>query len=237
MILFDQTFPTPQENLACDEALLEWREKSGGEEILRFWQAQNYFAVLGYTNKLDAELNLKNCECDGVPVLRRVSGGGTVLHGTGSLCYALVLQAQGEFHNLTSTNHFVMEKMRAAIAPLVAGKVEVRGTTDLALDNRKFSGNAQRRKKNWLLFHGTFLLNFDVQKIEDYLRFPPIVPDYRAARNHADFVTNLHVETDEVKAAIADIWNARKAELQLPTGEIQKLVQDRYSSEEWTRRF
>ena len=33
----DLTLPSPAENLACDEALLDWCEENGGEEILRFW--------------------------------------------------------------------------------------------------------------------------------------------------------------------------------------------------------
>jgi lipoate-protein ligase A len=38
--------------------------------------------------------------------------------------------------------------------------------------NRKFSGNAQRRKRDFLIFHGTFLLNFDLQLIAKYLCRP-----------------------------------------------------------------
>jgi lipoate-protein ligase A len=54
----DLTFPSPAENLACDEALLDWREENGGEEILRFWESPEIFVVVGYANKVAMEANV-----------------------------------------------------------------------------------------------------------------------------------------------------------------------------------
>jgi len=57
MKYLDQTLQTPQENLACDEALLDWCEDGFPDEILRFWEPRQYFAVLGYSNKTRSEVN------------------------------------------------------------------------------------------------------------------------------------------------------------------------------------
>src|SRR5271170_7933280 len=89
---FDFTFSTPAENLACDEALLDWCEENQGEEILRFWQSPETFVVVGYANKIATEVNVVNCEAKDIPILRRCTGGGTVLQGRGCLNYALILQ-------------------------------------------------------------------------------------------------------------------------------------------------
>ena len=56
MNYLEQTFPTPAENLACDEALLLWREQAGGAEILRVWEGREHFVVLGRGNKAATEV-------------------------------------------------------------------------------------------------------------------------------------------------------------------------------------
>ena len=61
MKLLDLTLPSPAENLACDEALLDACEESGGDEILRFWEARETFVVVGYANKVATEVNLDAC--------------------------------------------------------------------------------------------------------------------------------------------------------------------------------
>src|SRR2546427_11753156 len=91
MKFLDQTFATAAENVACDEALLLWREEAGGAEILRVWEAREHFVVLGRGNKAAMEVNLPACRERGIPILRRCSGGGAGLQGPGCLNYSLVL--------------------------------------------------------------------------------------------------------------------------------------------------
>src|SRR5256885_16505266 len=88
----DLTFATPAENLACDEALLDWFEQDGGPGVLRFWEPPDYFVVVGYGNAVAAEVNVPACETRNIPILRRCTGGGTVLQGPGCLNYSLVLE-------------------------------------------------------------------------------------------------------------------------------------------------
>ena len=112
MRLLDLTFPSPAENLACDEALLDWCEENRGEEILRFWESPELFAVVGYANKVAAEVNVAACKTKGIPIFRRCSGGGTVLQGQGCLNYALILRIAEDSPtaSISSANKFIMEK-------------------------------------------------------------------------------------------------------------------------------
>ena len=64
MKYLDLTLPTPEENLACDEALLELCEEGGGDQILRFWESPTYFVALGYANKAESEVNLAACAAE-----------------------------------------------------------------------------------------------------------------------------------------------------------------------------
>ena len=113
----------------------------------------------------------------------------------------------------------------------------VRGHTDLAIGGLKFSGNSQRRKKNFLLFHGTFLLNFDLALVSEFLRMPSKQPDYRQSRSHGEFLTNLNLSPDKVKAALKKSWNATEELKDFPKSEIQKLAAQKYSTDEWNLKF
>ena len=235
MKLFNYSYTTPQENLACDEALLDESESTDGDEILRFWSSPGYFTVLGYSNAWKDEVK----KTPGIPVFRRCSGGGSVLQGPGCLNYSLILKmrADGPLANIRSTNDFVMRHQQKAISKLLGKEVRVQGHTDLTLGTLKFSGNSQRRKKNRLLFHGTFLLNFDLKRIGQCLKFPPKQPAYRENRAHSDFVTNLGVSEIRLKGVLSEAWGAQKELLEIPHKRIAALVKERYSQDEWNFRF
>ena len=150
MNLLDLTLPTPAENLACDEALLDWCEAGGNEEVLRLWESPTPFVVVGYANKVTSEVNVAACEARGVPILRRCSGGGTVVQGPGCLSYALVLQIteDGPTRSISAANRFIMERNRAAIESAIGNRqsaIRVQGHTDLTIDGLKFSGNSPDR--------------------------------------------------------------------------------------------
>src|ERR1041385_179712 len=85
MLYLDLTSSSPAENLACDEALLDFCEERPGLEVLRFWESTERFVVLGYANALHREVNVAACEAAQIPIMRRCSGGGTVLQGPGCL--------------------------------------------------------------------------------------------------------------------------------------------------------
>lgn len=233
----DLTLPSPAENLACDEALLDWREKNGGEEILRFWESPEPFVVVGYANKIATEVNVANCKAKQIPILRRCSGGGTVLQGRGCLNYALILRIAENtpFAGISSANKFIMERNRAAIESAISNPqsaISVSGHTDLAIGGLKFSGNSQRRHKHFLLFHGTFLLSLDLSLIGELLRMPSKQPDYRKERSHDEFLTNLNLPADKVKAALQKIWKADLSLENPPLEEIKKLAREKYSARE-----
>ena len=235
----DLTLPTPAENLALDEALLDAAEADEAGETLRFWESPVPFVVLGYANRAATEANLPACAAASVPVLRRSSGGGTVLQGPGCFNYALILRITEAppFHAINATNHFIMNRQRDALGKLLNGRVEVNGHTDLTLDGVKFSGNAQRRKRSFLLFHGTFLLNFDLPLIEQFLQMPTHQPAYRASRSHGEFLTNLNLPADTVKDFLRAAWEANNSMAAPPINRVTKLVADKYGSSAWNLKW
>jgi lipoate-protein ligase A len=243
-------FPTPAELLAADEAWLDWCEAGHGGETMAFWEPHETFVVVGYGNKVATEVNVGACEDRGIPLFRRCSGGGTVVQMPGGLNYSLVLRIteNGPTRNISSANRFIMEKNCAAIQAALGSEtpsVSVHGHTDLAIAVgrppfvafRKFAGNSQRRRKHFLLFHGTLLLNCDLRLIGELLRTPSLQPDYRAGRAHEEFVTNLNLPAAAVKTALARAWSADGKLGLPPLDDIAKLAREKYSTPEWNYKF
>ncbi len=239
MKLFDRTFATAEENLACDEVLLAWAEAGQGEETLRFWEPAETFVVLGRSNRPADEVNLAACAGLGIPVLRRCSGGGTVLQGPGCLNYALILrhEATPELAGVTQANRLILERHRAAFSALLGEPVEIAGVTDLSVGGRKFSGNAQRRTRRFLLFHGTILLGLDLALMERALPLPSQPPPYREGRPHRDFLRNLSLSSRVAKNALQATWRAHLPLAGVPTPQIDELVAARYSQPLWRLRL
>jgi lipoate-protein ligase A len=246
MKFLDLTFDSPAENLACDEVLLDLFEERGGNGVLRFWEPNDYFVVVGYANSVAEEVNVAACDAGHIPIFRRCSGGGTVLQGPGCLNYTLIapIDDNGPLHNIASANRYIMEMNRVALEskfnPDWLGqnsKFETAGHIDLAIGGLKFSGNAQRRKKHFLLFHGTFLLNFDIGLIEKYLRMPSKEPAYRRRRSHKEFLTNLDVPAEDLKCALREGWQADESLAPVPRDAIALLARDKYVTKEWNFKF
>jgi lipoate-protein ligase A len=238
MNFLDTVYATPAEHLACDDVLLDLCEAESGEEILRVWMPEELFVVVGYTNEAAREVDLAACAAAGIPLLRRTTGGGTVVQGPGCLNYALIMRRGMDpaLATITGTSRFILGRLAAALTPLLGREVATRGHTDLVLGENKFAGNAQRRRGNSILFHGTVLLDFDIGVIERLLPIPSVQPGYRHGRSHADFLTNLHVAPGDVSRVIRDCWNATAVAEAPPPDRVRRLAQERYENPLWIRR-
>jgi lipoate---protein ligase len=230
---------TPEENLAGDEFLLDLCERRPGEDLLRFWESKQYFAVVGYSNRVSAVVNSTACADRRVPVLRRCSGGGAVMQGPGCLNYSLCLRINeaSPLVGIPETNHFIMNTLRTALQPALSRPIEIAGYTDLVVDGRKFSGNAQRRRAGWLLFHGAFLLEFNLELIEACLRLPPSQPAYRAGRAHLEFLVNLHIPAELIRCLISNHFKVDGEFTIEDCAAIQELVRAKYSQADWNLRY
>ncbi len=221
MLLIDHSEQTPQANLALDEALIESVDpvhpdplaaNSGFShaelESLRLWEMPELCVVMGRGSK-SAEVNQQKCEQDGIPVLKRCSGGASIVAGPGCLMYSLLLslEKQPSLRSIDAAHAWVMHRVGQAVS-MVVPNVQLQGTCDLTLLNRKFSGNAVRYKRDWILYHGTLLYRFPIELIPQYLEMPPRQPIYRGARDHADFLINLGCDPMQLRSAFKVVWQA-----------------------------
>src|SRR3989338_4902348 len=166
-------------------------------------------------------------------VLRRSSGGGTVVQGRGCLNYSFILSKT--FHpdiaDLRKSYGFILNKVVAVLDSLGVRAVFM-PISDIAFVNsqQKFSGNAQKRGKKCVLHHGTILYNFDLMKIDKYLCIPKAQPEYRQARAHLNFVTNVPLAVEAIKKGFYQEFNIQQIDSTLNKTEsesLAKLVKDK----------
>ncbi|MGO8691919.1 MAG: biotin/lipoate A/B protein ligase family protein [Thermoguttaceae bacterium] len=239
MRYLDLTLPTAAENLALDEALLEEAEAGSGcacAETLRLWEARQSVVVVGRSSQIAAEVNGEACRELDIAVLRRTSGGAAVVAGPGCLMYALVLslELRPALRTVGLAHSFVLEMLAAALRPLAAG-ISRRGTSDLAVAERKVSGNSLRVKRRHLLYHGTLLYDFPLELIGRVLLMPPRQPGYRLRRPHDAFVANLPVPAEAIRRALAAMWKADEPYPDWPRARTAALAAEKYSRRQWNQ--
>lgn len=235
MFLLDLTLPTPAENLALDEALLEQAEIVGGpREVLRIWEPASPMVVIGRSSRVAEEVDLEACRRLGIPVLRRCSGGAAIVAGPGCLMYAVVLsyELRPELRSIDRAHQCILTTMSAAIAPAVP-LIQHRGTSDLAVGELKVSGNSVRCRRGHILYHGTLLYAFPLDTLGECLRMPPRQPDYRGGRTHREFVTNIPLAASELRRAVIGAWNAGQPLEDWPREATARLVAERYGRDSW----
>jgi lipoate-protein ligase A len=239
LYLLDLTLPTPEENIALDEAILDAAENRDNRfdarrGVLRLWESPQPLVVIGRSSRREQEVDREVCEVDEVPVLRRSSGGAAIVAGPGCLMYAVVLSYEEHPHlrALEVAHAHVLRHVQMAVSKLVP-ETRMNGTSDLEWRGQKFSGNSLRCKREHLLYHGTLLYDFPLPLISRYLKTPPRQPDYRHGRDHDAFVTNLPCTAAMLRRELIAAWKADEPLAAWPAERTAKLVADRYSRESW----
>lgn len=207
MLVKDLSFTAPLDNLLFDDALLAMAEAGTlPHGAIRFWESSVPFVVLGRSGVAERECRLENVRLAAVPVLRRRSGGGTVVQGPGCLNYALVLPKvrHRALQDVVSSYRWISQRIVYVLKSAGIHAV-FQPISDIALAEglKKFSGNAQHRSRSFILHHGTLLYRFDCRCIENWLAMPASVPPYRQGRDHRAFVSNIPLEPSAFKRDLA----------------------------------
>jgi lipoate-protein ligase A len=202
---FEDASEDPKDQLALDWALFTALETGAGGDLGRSWQTNRPAVVVGRHAVLLREIVDAACRRDGVPVIRRFSGGGAVVLGPGCLNYGIGLSLASR-PGLASVADSFAFVLRAIVSALDVPGLSIAGGSDLVLDGRKVSGSAQRRGRRAMLHHGTLLYDFDPALAARYLREPVRQPAYRASRRHTDFLGNLPLPADAIHARLETAW-------------------------------
>ncbi len=217
---YDPRARNPYVGLALDEALCFYLAKKGKkrdiEAGLRLWR-NSASIILGRTCKMSENLisvppTYKSAVhkrgflfskkhliySQAFPLCRRISGGGTVLHGEGSLNYTFFLNMASYpwLFPIKDSYRMLLSIITQALAAQGISS-SLQGDSDIALRNKKgqsykCSGNAQFRRWGVLVLHGTLITKMELlADIQNSLLQPPKEPDYRSGRKHEEFLSPL----------------------------------------------
>lgn len=241
MELLNFTSNIPEENIALDELMLAKAENEETGETLRFWMSEEYFIVLGRAGRVNDDCFLYKCNSENIKIIRRISGGGTVLQGPGCLNYSAVVSydRNKKYRDINYSYNDLLGNIAEELKKK-QGNVAFSPISDITCGNKKISGNAQARKKKFFLLHGTILFDFDLGKIPEYLKHPQDEPPYREGREHADFVTNLSVDPEEIKGVIKKVFEVSEDVVKFGGEDLRKLndlVIEKYLDQSWNYSF
>lgn len=145
--------------------------------------------VLGISGKPEQLISQVHMEKAPLPLVRRFSGGGTVVVDGDTLFTTLIIN-QPTLPTVAREPGAIMEWTTAFYAPLFPKGGLQRRENDYAFEERKCGGNAQYLCHERWLHHTSWLWDFN-QELMDYLLMPSRQPAYRAQRSHREFVGAL----------------------------------------------
>ncbi len=231
----------PADLVAFDEILLRSAMDGMISEAIWLWEPSEIFAVLGRTSRSIEEVFLKECRKDHILVLRRRSGGASVLQGPGCVNYSLVLRCDKRtgLENVRSSYEEILGPIVRAFCR-DGSLVTQLGLSDLALEGKKFSGNAQFRRGNIVLHHGSILADLDLDAVSRFLAHPPEEPPYRKNRPHSEFLTNVGVSPERVKRLLLEAYPPDEGVMNFGDESstlLEELKKKRYCNDNWTYKF
>jgi len=160
--------------LAVDEAALGWVASRPTSAVLHLYRFDPTAIVIGYHQDPRTEADMAACRALGIPIHRRLTGGGSILMGPGQLGLALALPRSvvstaggfGPVFDLLSQG--IIWALRQYGVESV-----LRPKNDLAVDGRKICGiGAYTDPAGMLMFHASTLVDFDYDLMMRILRIP-----------------------------------------------------------------
>ena len=157
-------------NFACDEAILKWVQKNQ-IPVLRFYGFAPTACTIGYFQGMNLELDLDYAKQNNIECVRRLTGGGAVMHDQNQFTYSLVIPDSYVPKNIQKSYEYICQPILNALKDLGLD-AEFAPLNDIILNQQKISGNAQTRKQGVVLQHGTLLLDVDVDLMFRVLLVP-----------------------------------------------------------------
>jgi lipoate-protein ligase A len=192
MLIVQSSSKDVYRNLAIEEYLMEHTVDHG--PVFFLWQS-DCAVVMGKNQNPWRECRLDLMREEGVPLARRISGGGTVYHDAGNLNYCVIVDR-------TRYREEQAYEMVSQALETFGVYAEKTGKSNLSVNGLKFSGNAFCFRKGRALHHGTLLLNTDLERLNRYLGSMFDSIETHAIRSVPAEVGNLNLEIEAVSAAL-----------------------------------
>jgi len=232
------------ELMATDEAILTSRTQNKAINTIRFYQWKPKAVTIGYFQNAAKEVDLLYINKNKIDLVRRITGGGAVFHDH-ELTYSIIIDSD-DIENgkeilvsyKTICNAIIQGLCSLGINPIFSP------INDLLVNGKKFSGNAQTRRDNIILQHGTILLRLNLEQMFSALKVTDEKISDKLIQSTKSRVTCLgELGIDNPKTVRTALiqgfqsnFNAQIEEQQLSKHEKQlaeKLYKQKYSQDSW----
>ena len=168
--------------------------------------------VLGISSKIEELVDLEKAQESKVPLIRRYSGGGTVVVDHNTLFVTMIFET--DLFGIDPFPSKIMEWSSRYYEPILNHQGFKLRENDYVLGDKKFGGNAQYLSKKRFVHHSTLLWDLNPLLMET-LKNPSKAPQYRAHRNHLDFLTTLKQHFPSKQIFVENLVQALKTDLNL----------------------
>ncbi|NOY36231.1 MAG: lipoate--protein ligase [Chlorobi bacterium] len=182
MNFIDSPYTDPALNLALEEFLLRRDNKT-----YMLLYVNKPAIIVGKHQNAFREVNLPFIERFGIPVIRRLTGGGTVYHDEGNLNFSFILN--GKAGKMVDFGKYI-EPVAGYIRSLGVD-VETDKRHNLRIRGLKISGNAEHIFKQRVLHHGTLLFSSRLDTLEEAIKPAPGTFTDKAVESAGSRVTNI----------------------------------------------
>ena len=180
-------------NMATDEAIMRLFPENKMPTV-RLYAWKPCAVSIGYFQSLLEEVDVSQCEKQGVDIVRRITGGGAVFHEH-ELTYSIALPEKGVVpQNILESYAKICNAVVLGLAELGLNCQFV-PLNDIAINGKKISGNAQTRRNGVILQHGTVLLKVDVEKMFSLLKVPNEKLKGKLIEDVKQRVTSVEIES------------------------------------------
>ncbi|TFF92720.1 MAG: lipoate--protein ligase family protein [Promethearchaeota archaeon] len=242
-------------NMALDEAILEAVIQKKSPYTIRFYKWNPSTASIGRNQSLKDEVDEDFCNKRGFNIVRRITGGGAVFHDSKrEITYSIVcpirflknLNAYKVLEQFELINQGIIEALNMYGLESEKGIIHCPA---IFLDGKKFSGNAQARRKGYLLQHGTILLKIDPELMYSVLKTPPNVSKNKMVRSVRAKCVGIQdkIQNYEELKFIKFLKNGFEKIFQIDLKEgdfsdyelnlAKKLVEEKYNKDKWLRKY
>lgn len=161
--------------------------------------------VMGISQIPDEVIDFKAHQNNPIPIIKRYSGGGTVVIEPTTVLVTLILN-----HAVIPTLPFpkdVLKWTEELYKPAFHNIPFSLKENDYAIGELKCGGNAQYFAKNRIVHHTSFVWDYTNAHMQ-LLKMPPKMPSYRAERSHQDFLYRLNTHFPSPTAFSKSILDA-----------------------------